>query len=119
MATPGVSDSDNLINATRLAMMKQSAVIVNIGRGNCVDEEALITALENDQIAFAALDTTVKEPVPEDSPLYDMKNVLLTQHQAYDSEDLDSKAAEVFAKNFNLFLNDQPLMYEVNRDLGY
>jgi D-3-phosphoglycerate dehydrogenase len=77
--------SFHLMDETRLALMKSSAVIVNTSRGSVVDEAALIRALQEERIAGAALDVFEREPLPADSPLREMDNVLLAPHNANSS----------------------------------
>jgi len=71
----------HVVNAKIFAAMKPSSFFINLARGGVVDEDALLDALKNKRIAGAALDVFAKEPLPEDSPFWDMENVILTQHQ--------------------------------------
>lgn len=80
IALPHTPESEKLIGAQELKMMKESAFLVNIARGGIVDEEALIQALQTRQIAGAGLDVFVYEPLPEESPLCTLDNVILTPH---------------------------------------
>ena len=84
---PFTEESRNLVNAERLAMMKKNAVIVCTARGNIVDEDALYEALKNHQILGAGLDVYAQEPLPADSPLTKLDNVILTPHVAAQTED--------------------------------
>ena len=79
---PGGKDSERFVKAEHFSAMKASACFYNFGRGSTVDEEALIEALENGDIKAAGLDVMAEEPLPEDSPLWSMKNVLLTPHSS-------------------------------------
>jgi D-3-phosphoglycerate dehydrogenase / 2-oxoglutarate reductase len=83
---PLTPDSHNLMNAAAFARMKPSAMLVNTARGRIVDLEAAAEALANGTIAGAALDVVHPEPLPLDSPLYKLQNVILTPHAAYYSE---------------------------------
>ncbi len=79
---PDLPATNNVLNAERLALLPESALVVNVGRGSTVDEDALLSALNNEGIAGAALDVTKKEPLPEDSPLWDAPNLIITPHAA-------------------------------------
>ncbi len=82
MILPGVAATTKALDAARLALLPQSALVVNVGRGTTIDEDALLSALANGTIAGAALDVVAHEPLPEDSPLWDAPNLLLTPHAA-------------------------------------
>ncbi|MBQ7682326.1 MAG: C-terminal binding protein, partial [Oscillibacter sp.] len=84
---PYTDEAYHLVNAERLAMMKKNAVIVCTARGNIVDEEALYEALKNGEILGAGLDVYAEEPLPADSPLLTLDNVILTPHVAAQTED--------------------------------
>ena len=107
-----------MISRREFSLMKASAVLINTARGPVVDEEALIEALENRRIAFAALDVMTKEPPTPDNPLRKMKNVILTPHLAWYSEHsarlAGEKAAQdivrVFRGYFPKYLVNKPLV---------
>ena len=80
VATPQTPETEGLLGAAQIALMKESAYIVNIARGGIIDEEAMIAALQEDRIAGAGLDVFVYEPLPADSPLCSMDNVILCPH---------------------------------------
>lgn len=82
MILPGLPGTEKALNAERLALLPSTALLVNVGRGTTVDEEALIAALADGSLAGAALDVTSKEPLPEDAPLWDAPHLLLTPHAA-------------------------------------
>lgn len=82
MILPGVPATENSLNAERLALLPESALIVNVGRGTTIDEDALLAALTSGAIAGAALDVTAKEPLPQDSPLWTAPNLMITPHAA-------------------------------------
>lgn len=82
MVLPTAPATENALNAQRLALLKRTALVVNVGRGTTVDEEALAAALHAGTIAGAVLDVARVEPLPADSPLWDAPNLLLTPHMA-------------------------------------
>ncbi|HYS76901.1 MAG TPA: D-2-hydroxyacid dehydrogenase [Burkholderiales bacterium] len=81
LLTPYTPETHNIVNAKIFAAMKPSAYLVNLARGGVVDEDALVDALKSGKIAGAALDVFATEPLPGDSPLWDLQNVIITQHQ--------------------------------------
>jgi len=81
LLTPYTPETKNIVNAKIFAAMKPGAYFVNLARGGVVDEEALAEALTSGKLAGAALDVFAKEPLPEDSPFWNMENVIVTQHQ--------------------------------------
>lgn len=81
LLTPYTPKTKNIVDAKIFAAMKPSSYFVNLARGGVVDEDALLDALRSGKIAGAALDVFAKEPLPADSPLWDMENVIITQHQ--------------------------------------
>ena len=89
--------------------MKPSAFFINMGRGDVVDEEALIDHLRENKIAGAALDTFQKEPLPKESPLWEMENVMITPHIGGKSDIYVQQAAGVFRHNLTLFLEGEHL----------
>ncbi|MFD2093537.1 phosphoglycerate dehydrogenase [Blastococcus deserti] len=82
MILPSTDATRNALDARRLAALPEHALVVNVGRGSTVDEEALVAALVDGRIAGAALDVTAVEPLPSDSPLWDAPNLVLTPHAA-------------------------------------
>ena len=108
-----------MIGAEELALCKPSAVIVNVGRGGTLDEGSLVRALQEKRIAGAGLDVFVEEPLPADSPLWGMKNVIITAHYAGSMPDYNERALEVFLDNLRRYLAGQPLQHVVDKNLGY
>lgn len=102
------------MTAERFAAMKEGSVFINVGRGQTVDEGALIEALESGHLSGAALDTFQTEPLPEDSPLWDMPNVLITPHVAADTPMYMTRAFRLIGKNLPLFQQGEPLISEVD-----
>lgn len=107
------------VNAAVFAAMQPSSVVINIGRGAVIDEQAMISALQEGQIAGAGLDVFEEEPLPEDSPLWQMENVLISPHISGNSASYNEKAARLFMANLERYTQKKPLMNVVNRETGY
>jgi phosphoglycerate dehydrogenase-like enzyme len=108
-----------LFDAAAFAAMRPHAVFVNIGRGATVDEAALIQALESGVIAGAALDVFAEEPLPAESPLWRMPNVLVSPHRAGDHERWAEDVVALFVDNLRRFVAGEPLRNVVDVGLGY
>jgi phosphoglycerate dehydrogenase-like enzyme len=119
LTAPLTLETYHLIDAAAMAAMKHSACLVNISRGDLVDEAALIDALQTGRLAGAALDVFAREPLPEDSPLWRMENVILTPHIAGITPNYTRRAADLFADNLRRFVTAQPLINLVDFARGY
>ena len=121
MSLPGTPETENVIDAHALSLLPEGAYIINVGRGNSIDEDALMEALNSNHLAFAALDVFKEEPLPEDSPLWNTKNLIITPHVAGNQtvEYTRRKIVDMFCENLENFANNKPLQYTVNRKLGY
>ena len=119
LAAPLIASTQGLINARRLAVMKPGACLINVGRGTQVDEAALVEALRTRSIAGAALDVFETEPLPADSPLWSVENLLITPHTASLTEKLWGRHYELFADNLRRYLARQPLRFVVDKRKGY
>lgn len=119
IAAPLTPETRGLIGEAELRAMKPTAVLINIGRGPTVVEEALIRALEANRIRGAALDVFDQEPLPAGHPFYRLRNVLLSPHCADHTPGWEEAAMEVFLENFERFRNGQPLRNLVDKRLGY
>ena len=121
MVLPGSEDTKHIINSERLNKMKRGAYLINVGRGNAIDPEALKVALKNGQIGGVALDVTEPEPLPADDELWNMDNVIITPHIAGHLflEEAREIVVEIAGENLKRWLNKEPLINVVNRDLGY
>ncbi len=104
--------------STVIAAMKPSTILVNTSRGGVVDQDALIDALRSGAIAGAALDVTSPEPLPLDSPLYGLPNVVITPHIASASLATRSRMAEMAAENIIAVLEGAPPFHPVNHPLN-
>lgn len=105
--------------AQMIDALPSTAVFANVGRGITVDEPALIAALQKKQLAGAVLDVTEVEPLPTENPLWDMSNVILTQHTGGGQASEDEGKIAFFVKNFQRFLNGQPLENQIDLTRGY
>lgn len=114
---PSTPQTRHFLNAETLARLQTSCVVINVGRGSVVDQDALICALQNDEVRAAVLDVFEKEPLPIDSPLWSMSNVYLTPHVAAVSFPEDIVA--VFKENYLRYLGNQSLLHVVDFDKGY
>lgn len=119
LAIPLTKETYHLIGAVELDMMKDNAVLINIARGQVVDEQALIACLQANSIKGAGLDVFETEPLPEDSPLWTMENVIVTPHVAGSMPDYDGQAFTIFLENLRLLLTGQPLINVVDKRAGY
>jgi phosphoglycerate dehydrogenase-like enzyme len=109
LALPLTPDTQNLFDQQQFARMKPGAHFINVGRGELVDETALIQALNSQHLAGAALDVFATEPLPEDSPLWSMKNVLITPHSSGATTQSGLRAEEIFVRNFALFVQNEQM----------
>lgn len=119
IALPLTPETFHLIGEAELRTMKPNAYLVNIARGSIVDEAALIRALQEGWIAGAGLDVFEEEPLPPESPLWDLENVLLSPHVAGFSPRYDERAAALFAQNLARYLAGEPLFNLVDKARGY
>jgi phosphoglycerate dehydrogenase-like enzyme len=119
VAVPLTSETKKLIGEAELRAMRPSAYLVNISRGGTVDEGALINALREGWIAGAGLDVFEEEPLPSDSPLYDLENVILSPHVAGFTLRYDERASDLFAENLCRYLAGDPLLNLVDKARGY
>ncbi len=114
IACPLVPATRNLIDARRLALMKPGAGIANIARGEIIDETALIDALKSKRLRHAYLDVFHTEPLPGDSPLWDLPNVLISPHNAGASTGTYARGVEIFLRNLENYLNARPMENEAS-----
>jgi phosphoglycerate dehydrogenase-like enzyme len=119
LAAPVTPESRRVIDASRLAQMKPTACLINVGRGALVVEVALAKALQEKQIAGAALDVFEEEPLPADSPLWALDNLLITPHCAGFIDNLWERHVEEISANLKRYLAGQPLVGLVDKTLGY
>lgn len=119
LALPATPRTDQLLDARRLGLMKRGAYVYNVGRGNAIDEAALVRALESGALSGAGLDVFATEPLPPDSPFYELENVVISPHSAGFSADYAERFGTLFADNLERYVTGRPLENVVDRDRGY
>jgi len=112
VCTAGDESSFHLIGAAEIAAMKPSALVVNVARGEIIDEAALIAALQEERLAGAGLDVNEIEPLPPESPLWDMPNVILSPHIAGGGSTGYAMHRKLFEQNLKRLRSDEPLINE-------
>ena len=106
---PGTDQTHHLISAEVLAAVKPGVIVASVGRGTVIDEKALLAALDDGRVSFAALDVFEVEPLPEDSPLWRHPNVLVSPHTAALSSKEEERIARRFAENATRLLDGEPM----------
>lgn len=113
LAAPLDASTRHMVDAGVLASMRPSARLINVGRGELVDEDALVDALRSGGIAGAALDVFATEPLPLDHPFWTMPNVIVTPHSTGRSSGSDARAMAIFLDNLDRFVAGRPLVHQV------
>jgi D-2-hydroxyacid dehydrogenase (NADP+) len=119
LTLPLTSETRGIIGDKELRSMKPTAYLINIARGNLIDEAALVRALEEKRIAGAGLDVFATEPLPKDSPLWDFSEVIISPHIAGGMEDYVARATAVFCENLRRYLSGRKLINIVDKKKGY
>lgn len=119
LACPLTRETERIVDADALSRMKRTAYLINVARGRLVDEAALCAALQSGQIAGAGLDVMETEPLPPESPLWEMENVILTSHSAGYSQRRTDRMVELFCDNLRRYLRGEPLRNVVRKELGF
>lgn len=119
LALPATPETRGLFDAGLIAVMKPTACLYNIARGSLMDEGALLAALRSRRIAGAGLDVFDKEPLPNDSPFWELPNVLITPHSAGRSPREFDRMLDLFCDNLGRYLKGQPLRNELDFEKGY
>lgn len=121
LSLPDTPETRNVLSAERLALLPEGSYVVNVGRGSAIDETALAVFLESGHLAGAALDVFHTEPLPKDSPLWKIKNLLITPHVAGNltlDHTLD-KNVDMFLEDLENYAEGLPLKHLVDRNKGY
>lgn len=119
LAAPETPETHHMIGAEGLAAMKPSAILVNVARGSLVDQAALIAALQKRAIAGAALDVASPEPLPPESPLWGLDNVMITPHTSGISDRIWQRQTELLIGNLGRWFRNEPLRNQVDLARGY
>lgn len=120
LAVPATAETDGMIGAAELAAMKPTATLINIARGAVVDQAALVSALDTQQIAAAFLDVTTPEPLPSDDPLWSLDNAHITMHLSGRAQDkMFVRSAQRFLENLGRWKRGEPVEPRVDLTLGY
>jgi len=114
LTLPLTDETRSLLDARAIERMKDDAILVNVGRGRVVDEEALISALQAGKLRGAALDVFATEPLPAASPLWELPNVIISPHTAALSVRENERIVELFAENLKRYLAGWPLRNRVD-----
>jgi phosphoglycerate dehydrogenase-like enzyme len=119
LAAPLTPDTHGLISDEAIGQMKPGAWVINVARGELVDEWALARALRSGRIGGAVLDTFREEPLPPSSSLYDLPNVILTPHTSWSSTRVLDRSVDLFCDNLRRFAEGRSLVNVVDPDAGY
>ena len=121
MSLPETPETKGILSKERINLLPDDAYIVNVGRGSAIDEEALVEALNEERLAGAALDVFRQEPLPEESPLWHTKNLLITPHVAGNMTTdytIDTNV-DMFCENLVNYVEGKPLKNMISRERGY
>ena len=121
LALPSTPDTIGFLSRRRIALLPRTAFVINVGRGSAIDQPALVDALNAGQLAGAALDVFVQEPIPDGDPIWDAKNLLLTPHvsgQLSLGYTRDKNVA-LFCEDLENYAAGRPLARYVDRKIGY
>ncbi|MBI2859745.1 MAG: D-2-hydroxyacid dehydrogenase [Chloroflexi bacterium] len=119
IAAPLTPETRGLIGEAEMQAMKPSAYLINVARGPIVDQRALIRALKTGQLAGAGLDVFETEPLPQDSELWDLPNVVLSPHMAQNTDRRSHRIVDMFCRNLRRYLAGEPMLNMIGTDKGY
>jgi phosphoglycerate dehydrogenase-like enzyme len=119
MVLPSTPETAGLVDARAIAELRPTARLINVGRGSTLDQGALCAALRDGRLAGAALDVMTPEPLPADSPLWEVPNLIISPHMSGDHAGWQRDIAELFTSNLERFLQGEPLLNVVDKTLGY
>ena len=119
LTLPLNGQTEGLIAAPQLARMKRGAILINVARGPIVVEAVLVTALQSGQLGGAGLDVTEVEPLPEESPLWELPNVIITPHVGAQSARRADDTTNLVCENLRRYFAHKPLINKVDKWLGF
>ena len=119
LALPSTPSTRNLIGKQELSMLPATSYLVNVGRGETLDEDSLLEAVREGRLAGAALDVMREEPLPPENPLWLEPHILLTPHVARSQEPEGRRWEPVFEENLRRFAAGEPMLYVVDQEQGY
>ena len=119
LCLPNTRETRHIIDAAAFDAMKPTACLINVSRGALIDENALIAAMRSGQIAGAGLDVTTLDPIPGESPLWNLPNTIITPHIATESLKLSDAVVDFWCENLRRFAENEPLLGVVDRQAGY
>ena len=119
LCAPHTEETEGLIGASQLAALPDGAALINIGRGALVDEPALVAGLREGRPSAAYLDVFATEPLPEESPLWTMPNVLVSPHSASTSDRENGRIVELFRENLERWRAGETLVNVLHTDRKY
>lgn len=119
LCTPLTPETTNLLDARRIGLLPRGAILVNIARGGVVEEEAMYAALVDGQLGGAALDVFATEPLPEDSPFWELDNVIVSPHSASTVDVENELITTIFIDNLRRWIDGEPLTHVYRREVGY
>ncbi len=119
VSAPATDATERIIDRDALDRMKDGAVLINVSRGSLVDEEALVDALRSGKLRGAGLDVFAKEPLPEDSPLWGLANVLITPHVSAVTPEYWKRQTQLIVWNLKRHDAGKTLLNEVDKEAGY
>jgi len=119
LSLPLTKETEGMIGKAELKSMKRTSYLINVSRGKVIQEDKLIRALKEKWIAGAGLDTFEREPLPQDSELWDMKKVIITPHIAGLTPHYFERLTSIFCENLKRFIHNEPLINVVDKTAGY
>lgn len=119
LCVPLNEQTHHMIGAKELAAMKPGSILINVARGQVVDEQALVASLQSGHVWGAGVDVTEVEPLPVDSPLWDMPNVIITPHVGAQSAKRADDTTDLLCENLTRYLRNEPLLNQVDKRLGF
>ena len=119
MATPLTPETENMLDDPEFEVMKESAYLLNIGRGGTIRESSLLSTLRQGRIAGAYLDAFTEEPLPADHELWDMENVFIIPHDSHSSPHIGDRMVAIFCENLRRYVHGEPLQNVCNPGVGY